>query len=78
MQKSKQDNLADAYEAAIAAEIASYKAVFGVETLPVIAKAANGQRSKPAGADRNDPSTWRRPNLDNLKASIISDWKAAA
>lgn len=76
MRKSKQDNLADAYEAAIAAQIASYKAVFGVDTPP--ANAANGQRSQPAGVDRSDPSTWRRPNLDNLRASILSDWKAAA
>lgn len=32
--------------------------------------------SDEAEADARDPSTWKRPNLDRLKASIRDDWKA--
>ena len=78
MQKSKQDNLADAYDAVLAIDIAAYKAVFGVETLPAKSNVTDHQRSKQASVDRKDPSTWRRPNLDSLKASIIADWRSAA
>ena len=68
MRKFKQDNLADAYDAAVEAHIAAYKAVFDPSFV----------KEKSVDVDRNDPSTWRRPNLDNLKASILSDWNAVA
>ena len=70
MLKSKQHTVAGADDATLAADIAAYKAVFDVAVQPA--------KAKPAAVDRNDPSTWARPNLDNLKASILSDWKAAA
>lgn len=70
----------------IAAEIAMYEAAFRVSQRRLQGKLAvndlSGTFSAPAEAvddyapiDRNDPTTWRRPNLDKLKASILADWK---
>jgi len=33
---------------------------------------------QPVLPKRDDPNTWSRPNLDNLKASILADWKTSA
>jgi len=61
-----------------AEEMEAYKAVFDVEIRrPLKRSAAVAERSS-VKVDRKDPSTWRRPNLDNLKASILADWKGEA
>jgi len=54
--------------AVIAEDVAAYNAVFSVEAERM------KRRHEEVAPDRNDPSTWKRPNLDKLKASILADW----
>lgn len=70
MLRSKRYIFDDRDEAALNAEIEAYKSVFEMH------RPCDSGCYTPI--DRNDPSTWRRPNLDTLKASVLADWKADA
>jgi len=58
-------------DALIAEDIAAYNAAFEIDEVRRNSADAKTAAFQP---DRNDPSTWKRPNLDKLKASILADW----
>ncbi len=62
----------------LAAETADYKAAFDVIVRRPAKKSSAAAEAPIARIDRKDPSTWQRPNLDKLKASILEDWKSNA
>ncbi len=62
------------------ADIAYYKAVFDYKRYGQITRRDDALGRRVRGIDnfapiqRDDPSTWKRPNMDKLKASIRAEW----
>jgi len=69
---------ADHRAAILAADVEAYKAVFEVDDVRPTKRSESDAEASTVAIDRKDPSTWRRPNLDNLKASILAEWKGGA
>lgn len=67
-------------EVALETEIAAYKAVFDYKRYGQVTRRDDALGRRVRGIDnftpiqRDDPSTWKRPNMDKLKASIRADW----